>query len=135
MSCATDGFSAITKVFELTDDFVVPRGTPTSKYSYNPHSSRVRTRTRARVHIQINRVLAMAEKAVNGGADALVPESSERASGRRIQVRRSGVHGKGVFALRDIAEGETIIEYVGEITDSEKQSFYEDAIALLFPIR
>ena len=37
------------------------------------------------------------------------------ASGKRIQVRRSGVHGKGVFALQDIAEGETLIEYVGEI--------------------
>jgi len=36
-------------------------------------------------------------------------------SGRRIQVRKSGVHGKGVFALRDIPEGERIIEYVGEI--------------------
>ena len=34
---------------------------------------------------------------------------------RRIQTRRSGVHGKGVFALQDIAGGETIIEYVGEI--------------------
>jgi hypothetical protein len=30
-------------------------------------------------------------------------------------VRRSGVHGKGVFALQDLAEGETLIEYVGEI--------------------
>ena len=37
------------------------------------------------------------------------------ASGRRIQVRRSGVHGKGVFALRPIAAGETIIEYKGEV--------------------
>jgi len=37
------------------------------------------------------------------------------ASGKRIQVRRSGVHGKGVFALQDIAEGETLIEYVGEV--------------------
>ena len=37
------------------------------------------------------------------------------ASGKRIQVRRSGVHGKGVFALQDLAEGETLIEYVGEI--------------------
>ena len=36
-------------------------------------------------------------------------------SSRRIQTRRSGVHGKGVFAVRDIARGETIIEYVGEI--------------------
>ena len=34
---------------------------------------------------------------------------------RRIQVRKSGVHGKGVFALQDIPEGETLIEYVGEI--------------------
>ena len=34
--------------------------------------------------------------------------------GRRIQVRRSGVHGKGVFALQDLPEGETLIEYVGE---------------------
>jgi hypothetical protein len=37
------------------------------------------------------------------------------ASGKRIQVRRSGVHGKGVFALQDIAEGETLIEYVGQV--------------------
>jgi SET domain-containing protein len=37
------------------------------------------------------------------------------ASGKRIQVRRSGVHGKGVFALQDIAKGETLIEYVGEV--------------------
>jgi SET domain-containing protein len=36
-------------------------------------------------------------------------------SGRRIQVRRSGVHGKGVFALQPIKRGERIIEYVGEI--------------------
>ena len=40
---------------------------------------------------------------------------SGSSSNRRIQVRRSGVHGKGVFALQDIAEGETLIEYVGEV--------------------
>jgi uncharacterized protein len=34
--------------------------------------------------------------------------------GRRIQARRSGIHGKGVFALQGIEQGETIIEYVGE---------------------
>ena len=34
---------------------------------------------------------------------------------RRIQTRRSGVHGKGVFALADLSEGETILEYVGEV--------------------
>jgi SET domain-containing protein len=34
---------------------------------------------------------------------------------RRIQVRKSGVHGRGVFALKPIAAGERILEYKGEI--------------------
>ncbi len=38
-----------------------------------------------------------------------------RAAGRRIQVRRSGIHGKGVFALRPLAKGEAVIEYTGEV--------------------
>jgi uncharacterized protein len=45
---------------------------------------------------------------------------SGSSSKRRIQVRRSGVHGKGVFALQDIAEGETLIEYVGEVISWEE---------------
>ena len=36
-------------------------------------------------------------------------------SGKRIQTRLSGVHGKGMFAVQDLAEGETLIEYIGEI--------------------
>lgn len=43
------------------------------------------------------------------------PVSPPPIKGPRIQTRRSGVHGKGVFALTDIAEGETLIEYKGEI--------------------
>jgi SET domain-containing protein len=40
--------------------------------------------------------------------------------GRKIVVRRSGVHGKGVYALQAIAKGERVIEYTGErITWSE----------------
>ena len=39
---------------------------------------------------------------------------SKATDARRIQTRRSGVHGRGVFAVQDIAEGETLIEYVGE---------------------
>ena len=46
--------------------------------------------------------------------------STAASSKRRIQVRRSGVHGKGVFAVQDIAEGETIIEYVGEVITWER---------------
>jgi uncharacterized protein len=37
------------------------------------------------------------------------------AAGRRIQVRRSGVHGKGVFAVARLARKEVIIEYKGEV--------------------
>jgi SET domain-containing protein len=43
-------------------------------------------------------------------------------TGRRIEIRASGVHGKGVFARRAIAAGERIIEYKGErITWPEAQ--------------
>jgi SET domain-containing protein len=44
-----------------------------------------------------------------------MPSKSPTSGGRRIQTRRSGVHGNGVFAVQDIAEGETLIEYKGEI--------------------
>jgi uncharacterized protein len=60
----------------------------------------------------------MAEKAVAGrraGASVRAPAQPSSTDGRRIQVRRSGVHGKGVFAVQPIAEGETIVEYVGEV--------------------
>ncbi len=43
------------------------------------------------------------------------PRKASAGGGRRIQVRRSGVHGKGVFALVPIAKGTRLIEYVGEI--------------------
>ncbi len=42
------------------------------------------------------------------------PKATKRA-GPRIQVRRSGVHGKGVFALAPFARGERIVEYTGEM--------------------
>jgi SET domain-containing protein len=38
-----------------------------------------------------------------------------KAAGRRIQVRQSGVHGKGVFAVAPIAAGDVIVEYRGEL--------------------
>ncbi len=50
-----------------------------------------------------------------------------KTSGPKIQVRRSGVHGKGVFALRPIAKGERIIEYKGEILSWKKASARENA--------
>ena len=44
-----------------------------------------------------------------------VDKSAAVPQGRRIQVRRSGVHGKGVFALQPIPAGDVLIEYIGEI--------------------
>jgi hypothetical protein len=35
--------------------------------------------------------------------------------GRRTQVRDSGVHGKGVYAIRPLHQGDTVLEYRGEI--------------------
>ena len=42
-------------------------------------------------------------------------KSSRAGGGRRTQVRRSGVHGKGMFALAPLAAGEVVIEYTGEV--------------------
>jgi len=38
-----------------------------------------------------------------------------RPPGRLFAVRRSGVHGRGGFALQDIPKGTRVAEYVGEI--------------------
>lgn len=35
--------------------------------------------------------------------------------GARTQVRQSGIHGKGVFAVRPLKAGDTVLEYKGEI--------------------
>jgi len=33
--------------------------------------------------------------------------------GRRIQVRKSGVHGRGVYAMVPIKKGDRVLEYKG----------------------
>lgn len=43
------------------------------------------------------------------------PDDGAADRSRRTQVRRSGVHGRGVYAMRPIAAGETVLEYKGEI--------------------
>ncbi len=59
-------------------------------------------------------IKTMKAQATNGKPH---PAASGTAGGRRIQVRRSGVHGKGVFALRPLKKGEVVIEYKGEVID------------------
>jgi SET domain-containing protein len=44
-----------------------------------------------------------------------VQPAAPKSDSRRIQVRRSGVHGKGVFALRPIAAGTRLIQYKGQL--------------------
>lgn len=44
----------------------------------------------------------------------------QRQRGARFVVRRSGIHGRGVFARRLIREDETVVEYKGEIV-SERE--------------
>ncbi|MBT9491612.1 MAG: SET domain-containing protein-lysine N-methyltransferase [Paucibacter sp.] len=41
-------------------------------------------------------------------------EPLKKPAGRRIQVRHSGVHGRGVYAVAAITAGEVLIEYTGE---------------------
>ncbi len=43
-----------------------------------------------------------------------VDAGAARQGGRRFQVRRSAVHGRGVFALHPLKAGEWLIEYTGE---------------------
>ncbi|HET9642718.1 MAG TPA: SET domain-containing protein-lysine N-methyltransferase [Burkholderiaceae bacterium] len=56
---------------------------------------------------------ASRKKPQNG--KAIAAAGAAKGGGRRIQVRRSGVHGKGVFALRPMAKGEIVAEYKGEV--------------------
>lgn len=57
----------------------------------------------------------MKKTAPDRTAKATPPTTHTAANGRRIQVRRSGVHGKGVFAVAPIRCGERVIEYTGEL--------------------
>lgn len=59
------------------------------------------------------------------------PKSSNRKSysdpifRRPFAVRVSGIHGRGVFAIRDIAKGERLVEYTGErLTWQEAEDRY-----------
>ena len=46
--------------------------------------------------------------------------------GRRFAVRGSSIHGRGVFALRQIRKGERLIEYTGDrISHAEADRRYE----------
>ncbi len=51
----------------------------------------------------------------DGAPRSPAPQVKPKPGGRRIQVRKSGVHGKGVFAVVPLRKGEVLIEYKGEV--------------------
>lgn len=57
--------------------------------------------------------MAKASSARRGQPHAVARRQRPWGAGN-VLVRRSGVHGRGLFARRDIRKGERIIEYVGE---------------------
>jgi SET domain-containing protein len=46
----------------------------------------------------------------------------DRAQSDLCEVRGSSIHGRGVYAIRDISKDEKIIEYVGEIISKDESS-------------
>jgi SET domain-containing protein len=62
------------------------------------------------------------------GANRKKKLTPRRGNTRLISVRRSGIHGKGVFAATLIPEGTRIIEYKGRrISEAEADRKYDDA--------
>lgn len=78
---------------------------------------KLHVRARRRAHLHELTIPNFQIVAKNRSSASPSDRAAEAAAppGRRIQTRRSGVHGKGMFAVQDLAEGETLIEYVGEI--------------------
>ena len=73
------------------------------------------TRSCAHLHeLTIPNIFVVSQKQASPATQA-APCTVEAADQRRVQTRRSDVHGKGVFALQHLAEGDTLIEYVGEV--------------------
>jgi hypothetical protein len=62
-------------------------------------------------------ITSMTQAAARKTFAHLLSPVSVSAKGRRIQVRRSGVHGKGVFAVVPLEPDDIIIEYKGEVID------------------
>lgn len=48
------------------------------------------------------------------------PSPAKTSRNRRIEVRASGIHGKGVFARVPFAAGQRVMEYVGEVITWEE---------------
>ncbi|MGA8514426.1 MAG: SET domain-containing protein-lysine N-methyltransferase [Burkholderiaceae bacterium] len=90
----------------------MPKTSPKAeKISHNNKTSKTLSKSdKDATEKALHKVLAKAQKLAKRKArlDALVPP------GDFIKTRKSGVHGKGMFAIAPIAEGQHLIEYIGE---------------------
>jgi uncharacterized protein len=59
--------------------------------------------------------IPMPQASASRTPDSESEPSRPKAKGRRIEVRKSGVHGKGMFSVAALKKGEILIEYKGEI--------------------
>ena len=101
MSCATEGFSAMTSVFMSA--FYIQYGASRARTCAHMHELTIPKKN------NVSKNLPLSFEAL---------ESTQTSSNtRRIQARRSGVHGRGMFAVQNLAKDEVVIEYVGEIID------------------
>jgi uncharacterized protein len=58
---------------------------------------------------------SMTQAAVPKPSAPAVKRAPSYRTNKRVEVRQSGVHGKGVFVVEPIAKGEIIFEYVGQV--------------------
>ena len=61
-----------------------------------------------------------AEKKSKSTKRAVKSASKISTGKRRTQVRKSGIHGRGVYAVHPIKAGDTVLEYKGEIITWKK---------------
>jgi SET domain-containing protein len=87
-------------------------------HQYNPGFSRARLHARApMISMYIKNPMTQDRAASNPGTafEADTPKKPSPRAPKRIQVRKSGVHGKGVFSAAKLKKGEVLIEYKGEV--------------------
>ncbi len=72
--------------------------------------------SRARVHTRAPTNSMYPKKSMTQHSPAAAADApAAPGAGRRIQMRRSGIHGKGVYAVTPFRKGELVVEYKGEV--------------------
>ena len=59
--------------------------------------------------------MPMTQDSAPSNPETALADVKPKKAAKRIKVRKSGVHGKGVFSAATLKKGEVLIEYVGEV--------------------